>query len=204
MAKLDSGSLDLLNRALRLTAPAPQVELDDNVVGLTMDVGQLASASSPALRNRGQFQIIIDLTHSVANTSGVVLEPYTAGTFSTSLTDLLEQLDIWLIAAAVDVPSATLNSVALLMTPSADEPPFVSDGSTATTGSIALAFWNAATTVFTKSFGHGPNGTLIPLNFRMPRDTSGLRLEYDSSGAGTARLKILAELVPPGLRPSAS
>jgi hypothetical protein len=197
--RIDSGALGAIPDALKLGGGGSQTtELEDELVRQVLDVAQLASYASPATLDNGLFLIQADHSHAGAGALSETVIVYNPSVLVNMSQDVIDNNDIWLHSSHCRVTDASaVTGVAWEMDVSVTTP-FISGGAGGKTP-FPLTVWNEFV-----DYG-GAEGAVGPraLDFRMPRSADGLLFKSEATGAVSVVGWIIAEIVPPGLRPSA-
>lgn len=207
MKKIDSDALGVLNKSLGLTgAGSPITELEDGIVGQSVNVNEVARRGRTIAKSQGIYTAVMRNIHVGASTVTTSVDPYRVGLLIAAAgypVRIPEQFDLWLLTATV-VRSAGVSSLAgvLRLDYGAAHGWGIDNLGAAilATGSMAVAHFQSVATI-AGTFGvNSANGLpVFKLGMRLPRDDN-TSLEWSTTGTdSTFDLQLVLGLYPASL-----
>jgi len=184
MKQIDSDALGILNRTLGLTgAGAPVTELTDGIVDQTLSINEIARRGRTQVGTSGIYTGVLRTVHTDAEALTTSVDPYAvgAGRLAPFPDPIPRQFDVWLLGTWVNQVSGagTLAGVLHYTYPDSSQGFGVDDSGVAVVVSapLAIAYWTSLgalnTTFGVLADGGGTAQPRAPLNFRIPRGTTG-------------------------------
>jgi len=198
MKRIDSGALELANRALGLTGTSPlaATEYEDGQLVQQIDVRPIVRRSRTIGITQGVVTMLIRNIHAVADTQLTAITPFVLG--ATGLrapfpSPIPRTFDLWLLNATLrQVSGSGTLSAALFIDFPFDNLGFGIDSAgvaVVASDDVCVAFWDAVTTE-TLEFGLlNQLGVLAKINMRLPHNTT-TRIVFSSTSSAAATFDV--------------
>jgi len=206
MKRIDSGALELANRALGLTGTSPLAvtEYEDGQLVQQIDVAPIVRRSRTLGITQGLFTFLIRNIHAAGDTQLTAITPFNLGVTGVRApfpSPIPRTFDLWLLNATLRQVSGTGTLSAVLNV----DFPFDNLGfgidsagvAVVASDDVALAYWDALATE-TLEFGIlNQLGVLAKINMRLPHNpNTRITFSSTSSAAATFDLNMRMALFP--------